>query len=36
MNITGGSPQILLEVPGPPAMDPANARSVRETVAKPW
>lgn len=36
MNITGGSPQILLEVPGPPAMDQATARSVRETVAKPW
>lgn len=30
----GGGHQILLEVPGPPAMDPATAQTVRELVSK--
>jgi catechol 2,3-dioxygenase-like lactoylglutathione lyase family enzyme len=30
----GADHQILLEVPGPPAMDPATAQQVRELVSK--
>lgn len=30
----GGSHQILLEVPGPPAHDPATAQQVRENLAR--
>ena len=34
VSLPGQSHQILLEVPGPPAMDPATAEQVRELVAK--
>ena len=34
VNVPGQSHQILLEVPGPPAMDPATAEQVRELVSK--
>jgi len=34
VNVPGQSHQILLELPGPPAMDPSTAEQVRELVAK--
>jgi catechol 2,3-dioxygenase-like lactoylglutathione lyase family enzyme len=34
VNVPGQTHQILLEVPGPPAMDPGTAEQVRELVAK--